>query len=53
MGKFFSKLVENHIETLKIIRKNFDSNYTALTFALPLKKGWQVKAKRSLKVGKQ
>jgi len=33
--------------------KYFGSNMQALTFALPLKKGWQTTAKRSLKVRKQ
>jgi hypothetical protein len=32
---------------------NFGSNYTALTFALPLKKGVAINGQRSLKVGKQ
>ena len=44
------KEIENQPRMLK---KVLAENYTARTFALPLKNGMANKAKRSLKVGKQ
>ena len=59
--KFFTKEIENQVKATQIFEKYLGSKYNRLTFALPFKKMGlarhrgqrEVKAERSLKVGKQ